>query len=302
MGILNQSRQRSWVVTGLLLTCILVTSCGPASTPQSVTAPTAPAEPAAPAAAKGPAKGESAIVDKIRENGKLRAGIAVAPPWLLQNPATNEYFGPAIDVGKKLAEDLGVPIEFVDSGWDVMVAGIQADKFDMAIAPLFASPKRKEVIDFVTYTSAGTCYFVKKGYDKVKTLDDLNNPDITTVTYTGTGNEEGFKTKYPKAGIRSIIAPPGSQPPYEEILTGRGDVGIIDSPMAIVIEEKYPDLSVIGGANECIANPDFPYPIGLGFNKKDPVFTAYLQSIVDGMQTQIDESILKFSASEYSAP
>ena len=295
MKTINQNKFH-YLMSGLILISLLLASCAPVATPAPETQPIT--EPIS-AERGGLAAGESPIVDKIIKSGMLRVGVAVAPPWLLQDPGTNEYFGPAIDITEKLAEELGVEVQYVDTAWDVLVAGLQADKFDLAIAPLFATEKRKEVIDFVTYTSAGTCYFVKEGYDKVKTLDDLNNPDVTIVTYTGTGNEEGIKAKYPNATIRSIVQPPGGQPPLEEILAGRGDVGHMDSAIALLIEAKYPDLVVIGGAKECIANPDIPFPIGMGFNKNDPAFTAFLQSIVDGMQAEIDASILQFSTPEY---
>ncbi len=42
-----------------------------------------------------PAKGQSPTVDKIRDAGKLRAGVAIALPWLGQDPKTGQYFGAA---------------------------------------------------------------------------------------------------------------------------------------------------------------------------------------------------------------
>ncbi len=38
-----------------------------------------------------PAAGESATIDKIMANGKLRVGVAVTPPWILQDPNNSEY-------------------------------------------------------------------------------------------------------------------------------------------------------------------------------------------------------------------
>lgn len=250
-----------------------------------------------------PASGESPTIDKIMANGKLRAGVAVAAPWLLQDPSTKEYYGPAVDVIDRIAAELGVSVEYVDSGWDVLIAGLQSDKFDLTVAPMFATPQRMEVIDFVTYTEAGTCYFAKSDNAKVNSLEDLNSSDVTIVTFTGTGTEEGIREKYPNATINSIVQPPGGQPPIEDVLAGRADVGPFDSPLAIFLAQQYPDLKIIPEDPEyCIANADIPFPIGMGFNKNDPAFTAFLQAVVDAMQEDIDAAILEYSDPKYMAP
>ncbi len=262
-----------------------------------------PSSDAAPAAIEVPAAGESPTVDKIMQNGTLRAGVAIAAPWLLQDPATMEYYGPAADVIERIGKELGVPVEYVDSGWDVLIAGLQSDKFDLTAAPMFATPDRMEVIDFVNYTAAGTCYFAKADNAKVNSLEDLNSSDVTIVTFTGTGTEEGIREKYPEATINSIVQPPGGQPAVEDVLSGRADVAPFDSPLAIFLIQQYPELKIIPqDAEYCIANADIPFPIGMGFNKNDPAFTAFLQSVVDAMQDDLDAAIIEYSDPKYMAP
>jgi polar amino acid transport system substrate-binding protein len=285
----------------LMLLLLVVTFALPFS---AVLAQDSTPEPgASPVAIEVPAAGESPTIDKIRENGVLRAGVAIAPPWLLQNPSTNEYYGPAANLIERIGQELGVPVEYVDSGWDVLIAGLQSDKFDLTAAPMFATPERMEVIDFVNYTEAGTCYFALKDNAKVNSLEDLNSSDVTIVTFTGTGTEEGIREKYPEATINSIVQPPGGQPPVEDVLAGRADVGPFDSPLAIFLSQQYPELKIIPeGPEYCIAHADIPFPIGMGFNKNDPAFTAFLQSVVDSMQKEIDEAILEYSDPKYMAP
>lgn len=250
-----------------------------------------------------PAAGESATIDKIMANGKLRVGVAVTPPWILQDPSTREYYGPTADLMTRIGEELGVPVEYVDSGWDVLIAGLQSDKFDLTAAPMFATPARMEVIDFVNYTSAGTCYMVMADNDKVNSLEDLNSSDVRVVTFTGTGTEEGIRKTYPEATITSIVQPPGGQPPIEEILAGRADVGPFDSPLAIFLAQQYPQLKIIPENPEyCIENPDIPFPIGMGINKNDPALTAFLQAIVEDMQDDLNAGIIEYSDPKYMAP
>lgn len=258
---------------------------------------------ATPASVEVPPEGASPTIDKIRTNGRMRVGLAIAPPWLLQDPATREYYGPAVDVVERIAEILGVEVEYIDSGWDVLIAGLQSDKFDLTAAPMFATQQRMEVIDFVTYTEAGTCYFAKKDNDKVNNLEDLNNQDVRIVTFTGTGPEEGIRQKYPEATTISIVQPPGGQPPLEEVLSGRADIGPFDSPLALFIAQQYPELKIIPqDPDYCVANPDIPFPLGMGFNKGDPELTAFLQAVVDSMQEELNARILEYSDPKYMTP
>ena len=290
--------RQAYVLMLLLLVTALTVPLSAASAQDATPAPGA-----SPVAIAVPAPGEIPTIDKIRQNVKLRAGVALAAPWLLQDPTTKEYYGPAADLVRRIAQELNVPIEYVDSGWDVLIAGLQADKFDLTVAPMFATPERMKVVDFVNYTEAGTCYFAKKDNAKVNSLDDLNNPDVTIVTFTGTGTEEGIRKKYPNATINSIVQPPGGQPPIEDVLSGRADVGPFDSPLALFIAKQYPDLKIIPQDPEyCIAHADIPFPIGMGFNKNDPAFTAFLQSVVDAMQAEINKEIIEYSDPKYMAP
>ena len=97
-----------------------------------------------------PPAGKSPTLDRIREQKVLRAGIGIAIPWLGQNPQTNQYVGPAMELGDRIAKTLGVKLEVIPATWDAIIAGLQADKYDFLLAPLFATEKRRQVVDFVT--------------------------------------------------------------------------------------------------------------------------------------------------------
>ena len=62
-----------------------------------------------------PMEGKSALVDQIRGNGELRVGVAIAPPWLGQDPNNSEYFGAAFEIGQRVAKELGVDIAPISS-------------------------------------------------------------------------------------------------------------------------------------------------------------------------------------------
>jgi polar amino acid transport system substrate-binding protein len=252
-----------------------------------------------PSQAQVPAAGQSPTIDKIKADGKLRAGVAIAWPWLGQDPNNGKYIGAAADLGEKIAQTLGVQLEYVPSGWDVIVAGLQAHQFELALAPLFASPKRMAVIDFANYSEGGTCYAVLKTNAKVQRLADLNKPDVLTGTFTGTGTEQEFVKKYPAGKINSVVQPPGGGTRVLEVINGRIDAAAFDSPLALALESKYPQIKTVPDARECIAHPDIPIPIGVGFNKGDLAFAKFVAEVTAAMKPEMAKTIERYSTLDF---
>jgi len=243
---------------------------------------------------------ESPTIVKIKQRGKLRVGVAIAPPELMQDPKTGKYFGVNALIAQRIADKLGVGVEFVESDWGLFVAGLQAGKFDIVSTALFATPARLKVMDFVNFTKIGECYLVLKTNDKINTLADLNSPNVRIGVMTGTGAEQLIKAKYTRAVIDSVPGAPGQIERLQDVLARRIDASFLDSPMAPVYAAQFPQIKVIpGGPEGCVKNPDVPVDVGIGLNKGDPEFKAFVEGVVQGMRSEIDATIIKYSTGEY---
>jgi len=255
---------------------------------------------AASAGVDAPPPGKSPTLDRIREQKVLRAGIGISLPWLGQNPKTSQYFGPAVELGDRIAKTLGVKLELLPSTWDVIIAGLQANKTDLLLAPLFATEKRRQVVDFVNWTEAGTCYAVLKDNNKVNTLEDLDQPSVSTALWKGTGTEHAFVAKYKKAKIDSVVMPVTGANRLEDVLAKRVDAATLDSPRAHLVVHQYPQFKIIpGGPDNCIKNPDIPIPIGMAFNYGDAELKKFLEAVVADMQNALRASLQKHSQLEF---
>lgn len=258
---------------------------------------------AAAQAAEVPAKGQSRTIDAIKSSGTIRVGANVALPWLGQNPNTREFYGPAIEIGEEIAKALGAKMQISTAASDVIVAGLQANQFDLAIAPLFATPRRMEVVDFVNWTEAGQCYAALKENDKVNSLTDLDKASVVIGTWTGTGADQAIKAKYKNATYNSIVMPVGGSNRMEEVLAKRIDLATLDSARAHLVVHQFPQLKIIpGGPDNCIKNPDVPTPIGMAFAKGDPALAKFLGDLVKEMKPKIDASLAKYSSLEHMLP
>lgn len=191
-------------------------------------------------------------------------------------------------------------MNYVPSNWDVIIAGLQADKFDAIMAPLFATEARRKVVDFVNYTSAGSCYVVLKKNAKITDLELLNKADVTVETYTGTGNEQGFVKKYPDAHDYSIPPPLGGAANVIDVLNERVDALVINSTDGVWIADQYPSVKVLPKSPDfCETHPDIPFPIGMAYHKDDMAFGEFAQAVAKTIEPQMQTEIVKYSAPEF---
>jgi ABC-type amino acid transport substrate-binding protein len=288
---------RTRLLTVLIAVTLGVSACsGAASTP-------APASgPAGSAGASGGAGNlpASPTIDKIKKAGSLRVGVAAALPWLGQDPKTNEYFGPATIIAKAMADRLGVKLEYVPQDFSVIVAALQSDKIDVADAPLFATPKRLDVIEIAPWANSGECYLVLKTNTKVKATADLNNPDVKITGLQGTGSLQSVQSKYPKATYVIVQGSAGQEADFLDVLNGKADAAIIDSPVAPGYAQKYPELKVV--PDDCQTNSDVPTPIGVGYNKGDEGWSTFIKGVLADLKPQLDAGIQQFSTPQYLNP
>ena len=245
-----------------------------------------------------PTPGESPTIDQIRSAGKLDAGAAILAPWLLQNPADSSYFGSVALIAEAAADALHVKLDYTDATWDTLIAGLVANKYQIAAAPILETEQRKKVVGFVTFGKAGTCYAVRPD-SPIKSLADLDNPKLRYLGYTGLANGVMFHEKYPDTKMQMISPPPGYGPRVPEVLKGRGDVAALDAPLAFWVHQRWPEARIIPAPKECVTRPDLVRPIGIGYPKGDKAFATFLSSVIAANQDRIDQSILQFSQPEW---
>jgi polar amino acid transport system substrate-binding protein len=247
-----------------------------------------------------PAQSASPTIAEICKNGVLKDGVAVGFPVLLQDPKTGQYFGAAISIIKRVASLLHVKVQFIDSGYDVIMAGLQSDKFQIAGAALYASEKRKEVADFVNYYKAGSCYATSKSNSSFTSISDLKSTNQTVLGITGSGSLEAFQEQYPNVKTVSVVAPPGGQiAGIDEILAGRAQIAIIDDSTSKVVTQKYPQIKIVPNVKDCLINPDLALPVGMAYRKGDTEMGNFLTAVVSMMQNQINDEIIKYSDPKY---
>lgn len=249
-----------------------------------------------PAAAKNLPK--SNTIQHVVDSGQLRAGVAIALPWLGKDPQSGQYFGSSIDLTKAIAKKLGVKVKWVPSSFDNVIAALQSSQIDFIAAPLLQTPERLQAIDMVPFTQGGTCYLVKKSNTSINTLADLNSPNVTIATFQGTGQETQTKQKYPKAKVISRAQAPGETVPWPEVASGKAQVAPFDSSLAKINAAKHPDAKVI--PSDCLEHPDLETPIDVGYTKGDKGFGQLIKNVVAENKAKLKADDDKYSDPKYA--
>src|SRR3954469_2833460 len=95
------------------------------------------------------AQGGPVTIDAIKQRGTLRVGSWLQyEPEMWKDLKTGEIKGFWMDMARKMAKDLGVEVQFIDSDWDGLIPGLQSGKFDVVLAQMAITSKRSLAVDF----------------------------------------------------------------------------------------------------------------------------------------------------------
>ena len=109
------------------------------------------------------------------EDGVLTVGSDIAyAPFEFFEEGTTTPDGLDIDLAEALAAELGVEVEFLNTGFDGIIPSLEVEDFDVLISAMTITDERSEVIDFVPYITVGTGIVVPAGNpDGITGIADL---------------------------------------------------------------------------------------------------------------------------------
>ncbi|HFI0084854.1 TPA: transporter substrate-binding domain-containing protein [Streptococcus suis] len=118
-------------------------------------------------------------VQAIIERGVLRVGVKQdVPNFGYKNPDTNKFEGMEIDIARKIADELGVDIEFTPVTAQTRGPLLDNGQVDLVIATFTITKERKLLYNFTTpYYTDAVGFLVNKD-SGIKTFTDLNGKTI----------------------------------------------------------------------------------------------------------------------------
>lgn len=230
------------------------------------------------------------VLDRVMANKKLVNALDVEyPPFSFLN-SSKEMDGFDVDVAKEVAKRLGVALELVTPGWDVITAGKWAGRWDISIGSMTATKERAQVLDFpVQYYYGQAVLLVHKNNAAAKEPKDLSGKKIGVQVST---TYEKYLQK--SLEIDAVGAPPVTyridNPQiifYDEEPEGIADLSLDDGSrldgmvVGILTAEEYIKS---GKPVRIVGEPLFYEPIAIAIDKGNADFGARIKEIIEAMR------------------
>ena len=140
---------------------------------------------------------------ELQEAGKITIGVKFdVPPFGFKNPETDEVEGFDVDLGKAIADALGVEPEFIEAISDNRIPFLTDGTADLILSTMTITTDRDAEIDF------SIPYYVAEGRVLVPADSDITGVEdlagTTVCTATGSTYEENLKTNAPEAKLRLV--------------------------------------------------------------------------------------------------
>jgi polar amino acid transport system substrate-binding protein len=271
-----------------LVVALVVIGCGGSSNSSSSSKSTP--TPSGTVAAKTNAQAAALVPSSVKSKGTLT--VAADATY-----APNEFFasngktviGADADLATALAGALGLKANVVNATFDSIIPGLAAHKYDLGMSSFTDTKAREQTVNFVTYYNAGTSFYVKKqGGPTINTLADLCGHKVAVekgTTQAVDAAAQGKKcTSQGKAGV-TVLTFPDQNGANLAISSGRGDVGMADSPVADYIVKKSNGQFKISGQTYGTAPYGIAIPKDTGMTKA--VLAGVKAIMKDGQYKQI---------------
>ena len=245
------------------------------------------------------------VLDQVMSKGVLVMSTDPEYPPQSSLDENNEFVGFDIDVGRQIADRLGVKVEFVTPSWDVITAGNWAGRWDVSVGSMTPTAARREVLDFPAI------YY----YTPAALVVHADNTSIAKpAAASGRTIGVGVATTYENYLKKDLVIDAEGAPPFEyriddaniqtydtdllaldDLRLGDGvrlDAAVTALPTVMdAIRQGYP-LQVVG-------DPLFLEPLSVAIDKGDPEFAAKLAEIVEAMHE--DGTLSELSMKWYGA-
>lgn len=214
---------------------------------------------------------KESTIEQVMKRGVLRVGMDIFQPWAMKDK-NGKLIGFEIDVATRLAEDMGVKVEFVPTAWSGIIPALLTGKFDVIIGGMGITPKRALKVNFsIPYEYSGMSIVANKEMaEGMTTLEQFNSKDVQIAVKLGTTAAMAAKKFLPEAKLRMFD---NETQAYQELRNGKVHAVIGSAPRPAYEAVDYPDSLFMP-----IKANFTKEPIGFALRKGDPDTLAFFNS------------------------
>jgi glutamate transport system substrate-binding protein len=143
------------------------------------------------------------LMGMLQERGEIRIGVKYdVPPFGFKNPQSGEIEGFDVDMGKIVAEELGVRPRFVEAISDNRIPFLQQGEVDLILSTMTINQERDMEIEFSEPYYIARGRILVPGDSDIQGIEDLAGRSVCTAL--GSTYEETLREEAPDADLRLV--------------------------------------------------------------------------------------------------
>jgi polar amino acid transport system substrate-binding protein len=179
-------------------------------------------------------------LDDIIAAGVIRIGINPNFPPNSARGASGEWEGFDIDVGNKIAETLGVKVEWVPTETPQRVPFLVADTIDLSLGALTRSSERAKLIEYTVPLHTEVMAVLTTDKTPIQDWKELNDSKYTLANMRGNWSVDYLKGELPNANVELVDTIADT---VRLVAQGRADAIVENIDFFMKHTKNYPDVN-----------------------------------------------------------
>ncbi|WP_201545860.1 amino acid ABC transporter substrate-binding protein [Psychrobacter sp. H7-1] len=182
---------------------------------------------------------DSDLLSRINSGGTINVGTEGTYPPYTYHDEQNKLTGYDVEVTRAVADKLGVKVEFKETQWDAMLAGLDAKRFDMVANQVsLTTPERQAKYDKAeAYSWSGAVVLAPKSDSRFNSWESLK----------GLKSAQSLSSNYGELAKKyeaEVVPVDGMAQAVELVKQGRADFTLNDNLAVLDYLKKFPDSSL----------------------------------------------------------
>jgi polar amino acid transport system substrate-binding protein len=274
------------VAAAVLATAASLTACGSSSEGESSSSSGAGTSVDAALAAKVP--------DAIKSDGKIVIGVdaTYAPNEFLDTDGQT-VIGFNIDLFDAVAAKLGLQTEWVPAPFANIIPSVQSGKYEIGVSSFTVNEERMQIVNMVSYFSAGTQWATQKGNPNSVDPDAACGLKVAVQKATVQVDDVEARSKACTDAGKSAITIDqyqGQDQATASVVSGKDVAMLADSPIiAYAVKQTNDQLELLGDIYDSA-------PYGYAIQKEQ---TDFAQAVADAVKALIADGTYKSVLDEW---
>ncbi|MFJ7827583.1 amino acid ABC transporter substrate-binding protein [Psychrobacillus sp. NPDC096623] len=213
------------------------------------------------------------LLDKVKEEKVIKIGTEGTYMPFTFHDESGKLTGYDVEVAEEVGKRLGIKVEFYETQWDAIFAGLESERFDAIANQVAVSDERKEKYSFsIPYTNPSAVLVTHKDNTEIKSVEDIagkKSAQTMTSNWAGIAESEGAE----------IVRVEGFNEAIQLVTSKRVDLTFNDELSVLMYQQEQPDAPL-----QVIPYPDYKVDVGFLFRQGNEELVAEFDRVLEEMK------------------